>query len=228
MSVRDFARRAPVGRDGDTVPIQTRALVYNDIKLWKALIQPFIQKEPDPRADRNWPWSSLYASTKFLQRRSGVDGVGVTTFVESADGSAVPAAMSLLRRPYPHLPRGPGEDTEAVFVWFLSTAPRAALEALGVATRPSLGRVVLDQAMVLAERESIEGRIGLHCSPKGGDRLMDFYLNGCRLLQVPAGDPLPMRIRHNDGRWYYTSEERAQELLGEHDALRAPWRAGSK
>ncbi|ODT85754.1 MAG: hypothetical protein ABS69_00570 [Nitrosomonadales bacterium SCN 54-20] len=119
--------------------------------------------------------------------------------------------MSLFIEKYPHLPES---KQEAVFIWFISSAPKGALANLGVKTTPSLGRILIDNALVASMNMGLEGRIGLHCAKAGGDRLQKFYLNHCKLNHLPKGTPTSLG-HASDGRFFYTDENRANFLLQE-------------
>lgn len=111
-------------------------------------------------------------------------------------GQAIPAAMSLLIETYPHLDtREP--PAEATFVWFLASAPDAALAPLGVAPSPKLGETCLDIAITVSVNAAHRGRIGLHAALPG---LARFYL-GCGLLRLPPHVSLPV-ARTNDGLFF--------------------------
>ncbi len=210
------ASRAPEKLTGSVVPIAIRPMTFAHAHTWHHYIQPHIRSDA-ARADRYWQWPLLHSVFPLAQRLKGYRCTGMTTLVPNQDGDAVPVAMNLLIERYPHLPAG--TDTEAVFVWFLCTAPTSALIAMNVHTRPSLGRVCLDTAMVTSNNLDLGGRIGLYSAKAGGTRLMTYYRKKCKLIQIPRSDPVSVR-RANDGHFFYTDEERAALLILEHAPLR--------
>ena len=143
--------------------------------------------------------------------------LGLTTLVPNQAGDAVPVAMNLLIERYPHLPAG--TNKEAVFIWFLCTAPATALAAMNVTSQPSLGRICLDTAMVASHNLGLEGRIGLYSAKAGGHRLLTFYRKNCKLIHIPKSDSIAVS-RANDGHFFYTDEARAALLIAEHAPLR--------
>ena len=211
-----FITKAPDKLSGRTTPIAILPMTFKHAHIWQFSIQPHIQKDPT-RADRIWAWPLFHSIFPLVQRTKGYRCNGLTTLVPNTDGYAVPAAMSLFIEQYPHLPAG--TDKKAVFIWFLCTAPDNALTAMDVPSRPSLGRICLDTAMVASHNLGLEGRIGLYCAQEGGSRLEDYYSKKCKLIQISKGAPVSVN-RANDGRFFYTDETRAALLIAEHMPLR--------
>ncbi len=178
---------------------------------WDVRIQPHILSG-SARADKYWSWAllrSVFPIAQYAKRRRRC--IALTPLIRNQSGQAVPAAMSLFIERYPHLPVN---EQEAVFVWFISSAPRTALAKLGVQTAPSLGRILIDTALVASMNMGLEGRIGLHCARAGGDRLQDFYLNHCKLSHLCKGTIMSVG-RASDGRFFYTDESLADSLVQE-------------
>jgi len=96
------------------------------------------------------------------------------------------------------------------------------LETLGMTDPPSLGRVPIDASMVLGWNAALGGRIGLHAAPAGGERLLEFYENVCRLRRLADSAKLPRPVRRrNDERFFIADDDIARTLLEEGNAWRA-------
>jgi hypothetical protein len=119
--------------------------------------------------------------------------------------------MSILIESYPYLDAA--EEAESYFVWFISGAdPDVLKREFQMSHPPALGRVFLDNAIVLSQRAGSAGRIGLHAALAGGQGLIGLYEN-CGLQRLPEYVPLPAEVRRkNDGRFFHASEERAEIL----------------
>jgi len=217
MPARSYARRAPLrGAPHVSVPIRVSPMSWADSFWWDARVQPALARMSD-RADRFWSWAFIRQVLPIWQHRKGRRCIALVTWVRNREGNGVRAAMHLFLERYPHL------DTrvrqEATFVWFISTAPDDVLAQFGVPEAPALGRICIDAAIVASMAVGHGGRIGLHCARAGGTRLLLFYEQKCRLLRLPPLAELPV-ARHNDGRFFYTDQERAEELAAELDSLR--------
>jgi hypothetical protein len=192
------------------IPIRTSIMSVEHAVTWDMRIQPLIFSGP-ARADKHWSWSLLRSIFPIAQHAKRRRCIALTTLVRNQSGQAVPAAMSLFIERYPHLP---SSGKEAVFVWFISSAPKVALANLGVQTAPSLGRILIDNALVASVNMGLDGRIGLHSARAGGPRLQNFYLNHCKLNHLPEGAVMPARGA-SDGRFLYTDENLAESLVQE-------------
>jgi hypothetical protein len=213
-----YARNAPSSpgaRTSTMIPIRTSIMSIEHAVTWDTRIQPFIFSGP-ARADKHWSWSllrSIFPIAQYAKRRRCI---ALTTLVRNQSGQAVPAAMSLFIERYPHLP---SRGKEAVFIWFISSAPKVALANLGVQTGPSLGRILIDNALVASMNMGLKGRIGLHSARAGGARLQNFYLNHCKLNHLPKGALMSVRGA-SEGRFFYTDKNLAASLLQELNSYR--------
>jgi hypothetical protein len=119
--------------------------------------------------------------------------------------------MLLLIERYPWLISGASVN-RSVFTWFLTSAPSEALTTLSVPDPPSLGRILIDTALVTSLALGLEGQMWLHAAPAGGERLAHFYGTICHMSALPAGSPLPGG-RSSDGRFYYATASLANQLV---------------
>lgn len=109
----------------------------------------------------------------------------------------------------------PGNPRASVFTWFVAAAPAESLRKRGVADPPSLGRILIDAALVTSQALRLEGQMWLHAAPSGGNGLVHFYGTICQLERLPLGFALPGG-RLSDGRRYYATRGLAKNLI---DAL---------
>ena len=181
--------------------------------FWDARIQPVIASTPG-RADRSWSWTLFRTFLPLAQKLRTRRAIGYCVLVRNVAGRAIPAAMSLLIETYPHLDTA-RPPADATFIWFLASAPDAALGPLGVAPTPKLGETCLDIGITVSVNAAHDGRIGLHAALAA---LAPFYL-GCGLLQLPKAVALPVS-RTNDGLLFYTDETCAASLIAKYAALR--------
>ena len=85
---------------------------------------------------------------------------------------------------------------------------------------PALGRVLLDNAIVLSQNASWGGRIGLHAAAAGGKALLNVY-SACGLNRLAATAKLPATVRgKNDGRFFLADELRAEAMAAMLDPSR--------
>jgi len=119
--------------------------------------------------------------------------------------------MAIVIEGYPHL--DVTDRSQSNFVWFISAADSDVLKHHhGVSEPPSLGRVLIDCAIVSSENAGFNGRIGLHASGNGGQRLLEFYVKrGLIRLAETAHLPISVR-RRNDGRFFYATANVAKNL----------------
>ena len=219
QATRGFARFAPA-RNNPTRQVRIRVsdMTGRDTAWWDARVQPAIARTPG-RADRFWVWSTLLPVLLLHQLSKRRQCRPLVLWAFADNGRLVRAAMSLLIERYPRLDIAmPGF---AHFLWFVSAAPDSILARFGVSDPPSLGRVSVDNCLVLSENAALAGRIGLHAAPAGGARLLHFYQTNCQLIQLPATAALPPTVRRsNDGRFFYTDDARSAVLLRQGDPYR--------
>lgn len=216
-----YVRAAPCYEGGEQVAriaLRVGLMRSQDAAFWQRSVHPFIESSQHPRADRHWDWRVLRRVLPLAQYLRQRRCLALTTFARSDRDEAVPVAMHLLIERYPHLPQP--QERQASFLWFLAAAPKEAFLPLGLSgPPPSLGRVCIDTALVASFIAGCEGRIGLHCAAAGGVRLVSFYQDQCKLLNLEEKVE-KIGGRRNDGRFFYTESELAESLLHELDELR--------
>ena len=125
------------------------------------------------------------------------------------NGRFLRVGMSILIEEYPYL--DVTRDVDADFLWFISAAdPEVLTGQFGMSNPPALGRVLIDNAIVLSQNAGLGGRIGLHAAVTGGETLLALY-ERCGLLPLPLTAQLPPAVRRpNDGRFFCLDEPSAR------------------
>jgi len=132
--------------------------------------------------------------------------------VEGLKGDFVPVGMMMLAGRYPALD---DHKKNAVFTWFVSTAPEKLIsERVGMNVPCGVGQALMDVALTHSNIVGYNGNMGLHAAPKGGVDLMDFYKKRVQLHNLSSVAKLPRgrALTGNDGRYFYTDEERARMI----------------
>ena len=220
-----FVRRAPTD-SGEEVPIRVSPMRPAHVLWWHSQVQPIIDEDPQ-RADNDWNWL-LYASFaavagRVLSRAPAGFTIGLTD--EQSDRFIPCALVQLLGR----VPALDTHEKDGAFVWFLSTAPDAAL--LSIEEHPiaedripkRLGAIALDVAVTHSLNERRRGRLALHADEDGGEPLLRWYQRrGMSVL--PASKRLPGGPRRlfkpSDGRYCYYTVAGALRASRELDPLR--------
>lgn len=171
------------------------------------------------RADRLWSWSVLLPMCHLVQRAKRRYCRSLVIWARTDAGRFLRVGMSIVIEDYPYLDVRHSGDSN--FVWFMSAADAQVLAAdFGMSHPPALGRVLVDNAIVLSQNAGLEGRMGLHAAPTGGEGLLVMY-SRCGLMRLPASAALPASVRRaNDGRFFYADEVVAEALAAALDASR--------
>lgn len=225
----NFLRWLPARSDPrDLVRLSVRRLRWSDAEQacsrWMNEIQPAINDWTPARVDRGWDWSNLVLP---LVRYGGI-ARSAALYALSVGAEDRPAGLlALLERE-----RWPLDDQqEAVFVWYLSTAPRSLLNVTslgGQVVEPSmLGQAALDVALSVSRSQPrTEGRTWLHADRNGGPDLIRWYGVDAMGTRIPTEtNPrlpgfLSRRARANDQRYFAWTEELTTWSLSRFDTLR--------
>jgi hypothetical protein len=171
------------------------------------------------RADRFWSWSVLLPLCHLVQRAKGRFCRPLVVWARIDNRRFLRVGMSIIIEGYPYL--DVARDVAADFLWFISAADPAVLtKQFGMSNPPRLGRVLIDNAIVLSQNAGLGGRIGLHAAVAGGKALVAMY-ESCGLSRLPVTAGLPPVIRRpNDGRFFYLDEPSAETLAAALDTSR--------
>jgi hypothetical protein len=133
------------------------------------------------------------------------------------DGQQLPLAMIAMVENYRSFER----KRKSTFVWFVSTI--STLDNLvlpsGAVVPKALGAAALDVARVRSYLLALEGRVTLHASPEGGQRLLDFYDKQGMSRWKPFF-PRISWFRKNDGRYFFYTVDAAAKAHGKMDVYR--------
>jgi hypothetical protein len=216
---RGFVRTAPSKTDKRRrVDIRMTDMTASDAAWWDTRLGPKHAGIPT-RADRFWSWSVLLPLCHLVQRAKRRYCRPLVIWARADNGRFLRVGMSIIIEDYPYLVAE--HSAASNFVWFLSAAEAAVLTAdFGLSNPPALGRVLLDNAIVLSQNLGFGGRIGLHAAVAGGAALLKVYTQ-CGLLNLPEGLKLPAAVRRaNDGRFFYADEPLAEALASSLDGRR--------
>lgn len=189
-------------------------------RIWHQQIQPEIDKDPQ-RPDAGWNWPYVIAPFTLFGgwRRT------CRIFQISLRDDNLPAAMIAILQNERWFD---DEHEQAVFLWYLSTAPASMLtkiDSFGAAHYPTMiGTAALDIALCVALDEC-EGRLWLHAASGGGDKLLNWYAQkGMRNIDRRQHATLPGfgKGRKNDGRYFFFYEKLALEAYGALNKYREP------
>jgi hypothetical protein len=216
---RRFARKAPSKIDKTrSVDIRVTDMVANDAAWWDARLGPkhaLIRS----RADRFWAWSVLLPMCHLVQLAKRRHCRPLVIWARDDGGRFLRVGMSIFIESYPYL--DVTRSLESSFVWFISAADSALLQSdFRMSQPPALGRVLLDNAIILSQNAGLEGRIELHAAAAGGRVLLNVYI-ACGLSRLAATAKLPPRVkRKNDGRFFFADEMQAETMAAMLDSRR--------
>ncbi len=208
---RRFARRAPSKVDKTRwVDIRITDMVAADAAWWDARLGPKHARMRS-RADRLWAWSVLLPTCHLVQLAQRRHCRPLVIWARDDGRRFLRVGMSIVIERYPFLDAS--RDVDSNFVWFISAADPELLQLeFNMSDPPALGRVLLDNAIVLSQNAGLEGRIGLHAAAAGGQALLNVYRR-CGMTRLAATAALPPRIRRkNDGRFFVADESQAESL----------------
>lgn len=217
---------------GGQVAVDVVNLDLHLARYWHNYIQPEINKN-NVRADFRWDWRRIYYVSRLIGTSFGQSpgGLALVLNLKPAHQALIPVAMLQLVNRYPHFQ---DHSKGSTFLWYLSDAPREALQQLKVPNTATplltddqipkmLGTLALDSSVIHSYREGNMGRLGLHAAPRGGLPLINWY-NGKGLVNIPASDNLPIGLRSllkgNDGRYFCYNEPEALDATQKIDPFR--------
>ncbi|MGD0491918.1 MAG: hypothetical protein ABSC32_10240 [Steroidobacteraceae bacterium] len=208
---RRFTRTAPSKADRThSVDIRMTDMLASDAAWWDARLGPKHARNRT-RADRFWAWSVLLPLCHLVQLAKRRYCRPLVVWARADSGRFVRVGMSIFIEHYPYL--DVRRRLDSYFIWFMSAADPALLKSdFGMTRPPALGRVLLDNAIVLSQNAGLRGRIGLHAAAAGGKALLSLYA-ACGLTNLAPTAPLPAEVkRKNDGRFFIADEAHAETL----------------
>lgn len=214
----DFVCRSQSSSKVSDVPLRVAKMGMVHAEWWDANIQPKIDRD-STRADAAWNWPLIFRATTAIAKFARQDPASYVVGIELPNNGFLPCAMIQLVQRYRDLRR---PNLDAVFLWYLSDAPRSALlESRLVSddmTPRLLGTLSLDVALTVSFNGKMNGRVGLHAAKEGGDRLVNWYLG--RNMERVSRTASISGFRRNDGRYFVYDEGRALQASQELDMYR--------
>jgi hypothetical protein len=214
--------RLPVaGASGRHVECVVQEAGLRELRNWHRFIHdPYIA--PDPaRLDRTWKWTRYLMGSYVLNDAYGRLTEAFQILVASSSGRAVPVGQALLVTGYPH-PGRPGEPS--TFVWFLTSTPAPALQALGVRERFVVMPLLLDTAVQASRWAGLNGRVALHADHRGTkaqqDDLVARYLRCGLTRRRELKHAVLSLFRRMDDRYFVYDEAGAHACTLRWDFLR--------
>ena len=210
-----FISKAP--SENGLVGVRVEPMTAHHVDWWHFNIQKSINTMEcyKHRADYGWHWPrilSLVSVTKYL----GQQPYGFTLGLPMPNGDLLPCGLVLLVR-YPYFV---DHRKKAVFLWYLTDAPRSVLrnhlethhpDMKDIELPKMLGSICLDIAVTHAFNTNLEGRMELHAAKEGGERLFQWYEKQ-GMTPVPESRRLPIGRQigiGNDGRYFFFSSSDA-------------------
>lgn len=204
-------------RDGQRVDI---AVVPMDTDLGRALVaiwhtfvqRPFIDDvatfpAAKGRADRGWTWTSTSVALSAGIYLRGYEPFSFVLVTYDESGKPVPVGLAIGINPYDCV-RSVGKPPIArAFAWYLTGIPPWGCEHMGI---PALSptTMIVEICRLFSAQYGGKGRIVLHASHEGRERLLRFYQEKCKLRVIPRTRKirsiLPLFRRLNDGRYLYS------------------------
>lgn len=221
---------AAIETPGDMLEARVIQMEDYDTEWWDENVQRYIDELPFERADKGWIWPRILTTQALVAGLLLQQPVAYVLEVRKKGGHFRPAVMIMLVDDYPHLPK---HELPSVFVWYLSPAPRDYfLEKLRFAASEApdskvLMRAGMDVALTESYNRRLQGRVGLHAAPRGGDKLLEWYQSPPPkggMKRLPPTSALPSGVRstigrvkliirglrtRNDGRYFYHDESTA-------------------
>lgn len=191
-----------------------------DAQTWDWHVQPHLRGTERLDAEWDWPW--LFSKSVLIEAARGRRVSLQCVNVPNSEGVSVPLGLMLLSEGYPALD---GTSQESVFLWYLSSAPGAALAKMGVRyAKPNLVlHALIDTAIQRSYELGYDGRVGLHAAPRGGDDLYCRYRDDVRMSSLGGNTRLTLARRlkgGNDGRYFWCDPKLSQSLSNSLDYLR--------
>jgi hypothetical protein len=203
--------------------------------LWSRYVQPLVDAnyqhdEPgalrqNVRADVGWNWNrilwlALGHTTTAPVTLSG-RALAMSIVVKPSNAPAFPIGMLTA---VPQLMCNVFANTRhRGFVWYLSDAPAEAYRQI-LKTRPIKGvaPALIDCSIQATLDLTGDAAHLLHADPAGGDKLIDFYNDRCKMIRLPAshGPITPFFRRRNADEYFYFDHAGAAAYSAAYDLRR--------
>ncbi|MDY0215059.1 MAG: hypothetical protein RBS24_06090 [Bacilli bacterium] len=173
-----------------------------DLKQWQRDVMPFEKSQA-----AKWNWETFLVREYRLARMTGQAPKFISLSVNNT-----PVGMMLLVNNFKaHVNHGKKENL--THVWYIQSAPADYLKKHNINKSTfdlSIGRVLLDAAVVNSMKSGNDGKTMLHADPGGKDFLMEYYtkqgftnIKDGRIKQISS-------FRDNDGRYFFMNKAAAE------------------
>lgn len=202
-------------KSGGTVKVYVRKANKQLLEYWNQAVQPLIDNAEENRADKGWSWPTLTKALTFVANILRQKPCCYTVGIEY-NQKFFPCALIFLAENYNYLK---DRNKTGSFIWFMASAPDEFYHQHGLGNQiPKLGFACLDIGVTSSFNNSNDGLMGLHASPSGGQRLLDFYLKH-RMHRLGKAENISI-ARQNDGRYFYFDEIEALKFSQQYDQYR--------
>lgn len=244
MQLPNPIRRLPFKcEDGtlNTANLQIVPMTQSLVEIWMQNVQPIVNAEyqhsaPDVdeklvRADVNWDWNQYFSFHRLgnaIERTTMIGAnfaptIALCLVVETLEGDLFPVGMLIAHRSFKCTVRK--VKRRRLFTWYLADAPSEIYGGALLPEQPRLqgvAKALIDTSIQISLASGFGGEILLHACEKGGAKLIKFYRDGCRMIQLDSSDPIISFFRANQARdrFFYMDIECAAEFSRMSDVYR--------
>lgn len=205
------------------------------VQLWKQHVQPIIDRQyevwsPDcdlarVRADVGWDWywirtmGFLHSTLSSLPSAPSGDAQAYSIAVTHQE-ALFPIGMLTV---VPKLDCRVDDQRTRGFAWYLSDAPKEVYEGiLGKGYVHGIAKALLDCSVQATCDAGGSGELLLHADPKGGNKLIEFYEERCKMTRLELSDRRVTRMRRGTPRneFFHWDAQTALEFCKQYDDKR--------
>lgn len=179
-----------------------------DLKRWQDEVMPFEKSQAG-----KWNWETFMRREYRIAKMAGQDPKFIALSIDNK-----PVGMMLVANQFKAQTRF-GQRENLTYVWYLQSAPNEYLEKKGIDKSTfdlSIGRVLLDAAVVNSIKSGNDGKTLLHADPEAkGNFLLEYYakqgfsnIDDKRINRVSS-------MRDNDGRYFYMNKSSATIFISQ-------------
>lgn len=162
-------------------------------------------------SSKNWNWPRLTALGGFVATMLQQDPK-----VLSIESNNIPIGMMMIVNKFnAEVTRSTKEDL--TYIWYLSGADKEYLDKMGIDKSSfdvSIGKALIDAAMVESIKAGNDGKILLHADPKDKTDFLLGYYEKQGLSKITTEHISSISTtKANDGRFFHATKSRAGEIL---------------
>ena len=222
-------KRLPSRKAPDEIRVRFKTMDKVVTNFWDGNVQPEIDKITPVRADQYWDWRKIYKCCYLPYSNSPK----TPTLAIVLEGECpfqkrwFPLSMTLVKHSVPSLHN---INKPSSYLWFFSTAPKQVLSKWFGNKIPGLvGQASIENTILISCFYGFDGRIGLYAAPSGpGLRYWYGIQIGLHSLSsqvpIPFEIPAPPSARKNpsgnDGRFFYSDNQKAHHILSRFNQFR--------